>query len=374
MKEFFLVVLPGFEDLAQKELLNHYPQLECQIETGGVSFKAPLKQGLGMNLVLKIPTRILMRIERFRCKDFPKLFQAVANHPWEQKVDLSCQLDVQAASHKSRVKIKSRIEETALKGWKSRQKKMKVEKPSESKLKMLVRFLDDECTISLDTSGERLHKRGERKLIGEAPLRETIAASLIQWTLNSYKAEDQNSLSLQIVDPMMGAGTFLIEALGQSLPLDQREFAFKHFKQTEVELPKERPAPYMISELLGFESDTKSFKTAEKNLGEAKAKIIHEDFFKTTYKKKPNSETLTWVFCNPPYGERLKVKEDLKDYYTRLLQTTEEKLQPDRACFLFPNKSLKGLLDLPKTWKVLEKRKFSNGGIGVTAFLFGRKL
>ena len=86
----------------------------------------------------------------------------------------------------------------------------------------------------------------------------------------------------------------------------------------------------------------------------------------------PAGSKQRWVIANPPYNERIKVKEPLNELYARLFKKAEEVAKPDLACFLLPSKAVKGKFDLPRGWKVLEKRPFLNGGIPVVAFVFGR--
>src|SRR5262249_48995124 len=124
-----------------------------------------------------------------------------------------------------------------------------------------------------------------------------------------------------------------------------------------------------------FESDAKTLAAAEGNLRAAgqleHARIIQSDFFQAD--PLPACATHRWVFANPPYGERLKIEQPLKQYYEYLFETCERVARPDRACFLLPAKAVKGKFILPWGWKVLEKRPFINGGIPVVAFLFGRE-
>lgn len=370
-KEFYLVALPGLEDLVLQELRDWHPELEANAQHGGVLLRAPLEVGLALNLCLKTPTRILLRVDSFVCKDFPKLFKKMAELPWNEWVKPNCKLTVRAATARSRLKIKKRIEETCLEGWKASQKGIKGSKMPEGQLDLYVRIVDNVCTLSLDTSGERLHKRGLRTHIGAAPLRETIAAGLLQMLESSTENRDPVTL----VDPMIGSGTFLLEANLRDQLVDQRDFAFDSFKSSEIGSPDLKVARAKFSNFFGFESEKKTLKAARENLKSINANLnlIETDFFKVTKPITKAANHQTWVINNPPYGERLKIEKPLGEYYAELFRQTEHIIRPDRACFLLPAKALKGRLQLPLQWKVLEKRKFLNGGIPVTAFVFGRK-
>lgn len=372
LREFFLVTLPGLEDLALAEVREWFPQWEAQLEHGGVVVRAPLGDGLAMNQALKIPTRILVRISSFIARDFPKLFNRVSSVNWREWVDPSCDLKAHASTSRSRLKIKKRIEETAEKAWRAYQKEQKITSRTSPQADLFLRLQDNTCVLSLDTSGERLHKRGVRTHVGEAPLRETIAAALLQ--LMRRHAPDGGEVEL--VDPMMGSGVFLLEALTIDSPLDRRHFAFENFAEHPSLVPRKSAAlqAARFARLIGFERDSKALEAARHNLNAIQTAVSFELHHRDVLEAEPlaDSSRSRWVINNPPYGERLKIAEPLNDYYARLFQAAEKLARPTLACFLLPARA-SGRLDLPATWKVLEKRRFSNGGIPVVAFVFGRQ-
>ena len=171
----------------------------------------------------------------------------------------NCDIEVHRGDQAlARLKIKSRIEETCLEAWRAQQKK-----PNRKKIGLYIRLIDNTCTLSLDTSGERLHKRGARTHLGEAPLRETIAASLILSTGRTYENGD---FSVELVDPMMGSGTFLLEAATRDKLVDAREFAFEvfaaHYADRSGRQSCTRRRPRFV-QLTGFESDAKTMAAAK---------------------------------------------------------------------------------------------------------------
>lgn len=369
MVEFFLVTLPGLEDLVERELRQRFPKFEYKVEYGGITVFAPLADGLAMNLILKTPTRILVRVVSFMCRDFPKLFQKFSSLKWNQWVNPACEIEVHASTKQSRLKIKKRIEETCVEGWRAYQKTVKTRGKVKDVLRVYVRMNDNQCTLSLDTSGERLHKRGARQHIGEAPLRETIAAALLQMV-----AVHSDLRPVELVDPMMGSGTFLLEAATRDVAVDQRDFAFEAFACKPSPLPQFEGGQVSFEHLLGYEQDEKTVRAAQSNLQRAgvRVDVEREDFFAAKPLAAVREGHQRWLICNPPYGERLQVQEDLGKYYARLFDAAERVARPDRACFLLPAKAVKGKFLLPAAWKVVEKRRFLNGGIPVVAFLFAR--
>lgn len=366
--EFFVVALPGLEDLVAAEIGEWFPKFECKIEHGGVTVVAPMAEGLAMNLVLKTATRVLIRIAKFRCRDFPKLYNKIARFKWDKWIDPTCELKVHPSTRLSRLKIKNRISEAVLDGWMEYQKVNNLKVSYGKVANLYVRFQDDDCTLSLDTSGERLHKRGQREFIGEAPLRETIAAALIQLVGRKFADPGER---VEVIDPMMGSGTFLLEAAVRDRVIEKREFAFDTFQATGVKAPTLKTERPLIAGLHGFEIDKKTLAAAKKNLRDIEFRSHEQDFMKA--EPMPEKASVKrWLFANPPYGERLKVKEPLADLYAKLFAAAEKNVKPDRACFILPSKAVKGKFLLPPNWKVLEKRPFLNGGIPVVAFVFGR--
>lgn len=364
---FFAVSLPGLEDLVLAEVAEWFPDLEGKAEHGGVNITAPLDRGLSMNQVLKTPTRILVRIKEWRCRDFPDLYKTIKKINWKEFLDPSCELDVQVSTRLSRLKIKSRIVETCQEAWVDYRNDLGVVAVRGKKAGLYVRFVDDVCTLSLDTSGERLHKRGSRKFIGEAPLRETIAAALIQMVERRHAVDDDRPV--EIIDPMAGSGTFLLEAAYRDEVIDKRDFAFQHFAVEKISAPAIPDRKHKFVSLVGYEADKKTWNASKQNLSDIKsANLRNEDFFKA--EPLPPAKGQRWVFCNPPYGERIKVKEPLAELYAKLFAAVEKNSKPDLACFLLPSKAVKGKFVLPIGWKVVEKRPFLNGGIPVTAFVF----
>ncbi len=372
--EFFLVSLPGLEDLLAHEVQEWFPNLQPELGYGGVTVRTDLGQGLALNLCLKIPTRILMRVTKFRARDFPKLYRKTSEFEWDKWLDLDCELEVFAATKRSRLKIKKRIEEACLDGWIAVQSTMGHRPDPKKPAKLYVRIVEDEVTLSLDTSGERLHKRGNRQMIGEAPLRETIAAALIHLVTQTAKDETR---PVEIIDPMMGSGTFLLEATTHDRLIDARDFGFESFATHTKIVPKLESQRFRVASLVGYEVDSKSLKAAKANLKTvavpAPIQLIGEDLFSA----KPLAAATgrcRWVFANPPYGERIKVMGSLREFYEKTFAAVETLAKPDRACFLLPAKAVQGKLRIPLGWKVLEKRRFLNGGIPVVAFVFGRTL
>ncbi len=380
--EFFLICQPGFEDLLLAELgaWNLGPQLNPQIERGGVTVTATLSYGFALNQILRIPNRILLRLADFGCRDFPKLYKKMAAFPWENWLPANQKLMFSASSSNSWLKIKKRIEETCSEGLKARLKSIGSKPLAQSlsqsptdqvPIEVQIRFVDDVCTVSLDTSGEILHKRGSRPLSSLAPLRESTAAALLRLMIRHSRHNPPHEL----VDPMTGSGTFLIEAALLNRQLTDREFAFTRL--TKVIAPHQFPdrPQDLFAKFVGFDSNSRILEAARENLAKIKTQVKGspqvelraEDFLK--------AEPLLagcdrWLIANPPYGERIAVDRPLKQFYESLMAASEKVARPSVSCFIFPESIGPSSLRHPENWLLCEQLKFSNGGIPVVAHCY----
>ena len=379
--EFYLIITPGFEKFAELELRTWWPECEAHVDRGGITVLTDsLADGLALNRKLKIPNRILLRVMDFGCRDFPKLFKKLSNFNWGEWIPDAAEVEFHVSSHASRLFVKRRIEETCLDARKKYLKTAAVGKEAsqqsaseKQKFGVWVRISEDVCFVSLDTSGEILHKRGERELSSDAPLRESTAAGML-WALIAEAKQD--SSAVELADPMMGAGTLLLEGHSLHRTLErgnERVFAYESFTH-----PLKSDAPKYVRESLqaaftkfsGLEIDTKTIAAAKENLSNVQGLEIHQgDIFADV---KPLDDERRWLACNPPYGERIKIKEPFSSFYPKLFDACEKWARPERALFLIPEKAKPSTLKHPREWKKTEEIKFSNGGIPVRALVFER--
>ncbi len=461
--EFFLIVAPGLEVIAQRELAFWVPNAQPVVERGGITVHLPLAEGLQLNRCLKTVTRILLRMTSFGCRDFPKLFKKLSAFAWRDWLEDEVEVEFHASAHRSRLFVKKRIESTCIDArraylgqgktgqgktgqGKTGQGKTGQGKTGEgktaakknqtaplAKVDVFVRIIDDVCTLSLDTSGELLHKRGHRELSSEAPLRETIAAALLL-LLEGHNASDKDIVGnrIELVDPMTGGGTFLIEAAMLRKPIYGRSFAFeacapllaraqsqqkqyisdqppqRQSDQLRPEVSRKNINSFEYSSFVGLDLDSHALESARGNLlsldpilsQEKQIKLICGDIFQASDlsknligshlsdrdqpdRKLPEENVSDgkvskmglkrWLIANPPYGERIRVKGKLSDYYESLFAACETFAQPERACFLLPEKVSPMKLRAPSAWQRVEALRFSNGGLPVVALIFKRR-
>jgi putative N6-adenine-specific DNA methylase len=378
---FFLVIPPGLEAAAQDELRVFFPDLQAQGEIrGGLELTLPLAQGFLLNRILKVPSRVLLRLADFGCRDFPKLFRKISRIDWSPYAGPQTLVEWEASSHSSRLAIKKRIASTCADGFKTWAKEQEAAKLSSSpkKLSVYVRFDQDICWLSIDTSGEHLHKRGYRALTSEAPLRENLAAGLLWSLLNSDLQRGKTDVC--ICDPMAGSGTFLFEALRLNQENYLRPYAFEDLPIYQ-NLPKVTQVAALPQAIFtrgfGFEMDAPTLQLSEKNRADSnlsgQIEIRAQDFFLSHPIISEIGNTERWVVCNPPYGERIKVEGRLTDFYNRLLQKAEDVFQPERAGFLLSAKVSGAKLQVPRAWLLEKSLSLSNGGLPVTFWIFARR-
>ena len=211
----FAITAPGLEALCAGELTAL--GLANRPVPGGVEFHGGLREIYLANLWLRTATRVVVRLDSFRCRSFPDLFQRTRRLPWGQFLRTQTRVEVSASSRGSRLFHTDRIADTVREA---------IGHDSAVSLapctqRLLVRFEDDICQLSVDSSGELLHRRGYRQDAAPAPLRETLAAAML--LLAGWDGRER------LLDPLCGSGTLPIEAAllaGRRPPGAQRTFAF----------------------------------------------------------------------------------------------------------------------------------------------------
>ncbi len=361
-EKFFLVVTPGFERLALYELHRHLVrqlpewQGEPVLFAGGVEVLLPLSLGLNLNRHLRIPTRVLLRIASQ--KDI-LLYQDMQK--WLRTLDIKKYFpygEIYVSTRSSKLKMKDKIKNVFANSF---QFQTKPKGPD-----VYIRFFRDECTVSLDTTGDELFRRGQDKWIGEAPIRETMAAALLQ--LTSQGIEDFSQWAF--LDPMMGSGTLLLEAAQMHQPL-QREFSFENWIHSigtrpgtsAVAVPPNIEAPIeqkSFAKIYGRDIEKQNLEIAKNNTsGFAKSlfELRCEDLFRGQVEvlHKP-----LMVLINPPYGKRLKIKNE--NFFDDLLETIIQRFSPQRIGVIVPRgKQIKK----PARYEQVRYLEFSNNGIDV---------
>ncbi|MEZ4428381.1 MAG: hypothetical protein R3A51_11910 [Nannocystaceae bacterium] len=216
-----VITQPGLEEVTARELvaLGLCPQAQA----GAVVVTGGLRAVYAANLRLRTATRVLVQLARFEAPSFHALTRRLGDldlDPWLPPAGV---VHARATSHKSRLHHTGAIEARVIEALQARGREAAPGRaPGERPVAQLfVRLVRDRCTVSVDTSGAPLHRRGYRLAVAKAPLRETLAAAVV--------LESGYRPPAPLVDPLCGAGTLAIEAalLGRSLaPGRRRRFAF----------------------------------------------------------------------------------------------------------------------------------------------------
>ncbi len=367
MNTFYLIVPPHFEELALAELEEkwaiHFPEKTYQVlekVLGGILIQTELALGCYLNKILKIPTRILLRWQEIKCRDFPTIYQKVLKLNWYE-ITGHPEIDFKITVHECRLMHTGRIEETFVKAYKDYQKKFPLKKTWEkegwSTPTVFIRGQQDIFTISLDLSGEALYKR-ERPLVKhQATLRENFAAGLFYFALKHLDKKD----NLFVADPMCGSGTFLWES-SNFYRFSKRTYAYEHSPLYKIvqQSAKPRIESTLTSKIVGRDQNS----TLIENLKTEWVDLDIPQLWETEDASSPESHPdIDLVLCNPPYDERIK----LSMTYSELVVHLKRK---------YPNALIGVLMSVMK--KNHEKAKlnpktklsFSNSGIDVEFYLF----
>ncbi|WP_085875266.1 THUMP domain-containing class I SAM-dependent RNA methyltransferase [Peptoniphilus vaginalis] len=305
----------GLEAVTKRELLDlGYEDLE--VSDGKIKISCQLKDIAILNLRLRTAERVLLLIDSFRAETFEELFDKVFEISWWDYIAEDDQFIIQGRSRKSKLFSISdcqRITEKAIIEKLKMKYKVSWFEKSGSRVKIEVSLLNDIAEITIDTSGDGLHKRGYREVNYKAPLSETIAASLVKL---SFWNKDRI-----LADPFCGSGTIPIEAAmieKNIAPGLMRDFDFVKFKFFDEELFKEEKKKCYSEikydeklEILASDVSHKAIQIARAN---AEILGLEEDisFFQKDIRDLDLPDDYGVIITNPPYGERIG-KEDVDE-------------------------------------------------------------
>jgi putative N6-adenine-specific DNA methylase len=365
---FLSIVQPGFEKRAGDELSDIGLNNRNNFIEGGVEFSGKLDSCFMASFLSRTVNRIIMRIGEFRTVNYYELERKIRSFPWELYISQECKILFRSSSSKSKIYHTGKLEEIFINGINERLIKYNVISNSEDHKYSQTIFLrnnKDICTVSLDASGEFLYKRGIRKNINKAPIRETTASLiLLESNIENYDL---------IIDPMCGSGTFSIEAASiftKTPPGLKKEFTFMHwpsfknksFNNIKKNLIKDIiPQEKIKQEIITSDIDSKEVETAKLNIPEELNKIITPkiaDFFSLPNDIAKNKKTL--IVLNPPYGKRIN-SQNIKSIYTEIGKKIRNDFKNCGYAIILPDYEKENSLNL----KYDKKIAFMNGGIKV---------
>ncbi|XVG95541.1 class I SAM-dependent RNA methyltransferase [Eubacteriales bacterium KG127] len=313
----------GLEAVVRREV-ESLGYTVIKTEDGKVTYEGDIQSIVKSNLWLRTADRVLLKMSELETKTFQEVFQGIKNIPWEEVIPVDGCFVVSGTSVKSRLTSLPALQRTIKKAIVERLS-CKYDQPlNETGAAYPVKFtlLKDVLTISIDTSGAGLHKRGYRQENVAAPIKETLAAALVQLSL-----WNQNRL---LIDPCCGSGTLLIEAamIGRNIaPGLTRTFAASEWELIPKDIWKEeKKLAYEAVDyssklkLVGFDIDAKAVKSAQFN---AEAAGVEEDIlFRRASIKNLKTEDIevlveqkiggAIIITNPPYGVRIGEEDEIK--------------------------------------------------------------
>lgn len=317
----------GIESITAKEL-RALGYEELKIENGKVTFKGDEMDIAIANIHLRTADRVLIKMAEFEAKSFEDLFQGTKNIEWSKIIPIDGVMHVVGKSVKSTLHSVPDCQSIVKKAIiKSMSESYGIEQFSESGpvYKIEVAILKDVVTLTIDTTGPGLHKRGYRELAGIAPLKETLAASMLlvsRWT-------DE----FELVDPFCGSGTILIEAamIAQNMaPGVNREFVCETWPSMSgnifsiVRDGARKSEKHNEIKLIGYDIDYRTLKVAMDNAKKAGVDKYIE-FQKRDFMEFSTSRKYGFIVSNPPYGERIGEKDILDKLY-QYMGTVKKKL------------------------------------------------
>ncbi|MDD3712202.1 MAG: class I SAM-dependent RNA methyltransferase [Candidatus Izemoplasmatales bacterium] len=308
----------GLEAIVKRELMDLGFEI-TETENGKVTFKSDVRGIAKANLWLRCADRVLLKVAQFKAITFDELFEKTKKIDWSEFIPKNGRFPVDGQSVKSTLFSISDSQAIVKKAIVENLKtKYKIEWfPEDGPVfNVKVSLLKDIATLTIDTSGNALHKRGYRQNAVIAPLKETLAAALVKL---SFWNKDR-----VLIDPFCGSGTIAIEAalIGKNIaPGLYREFASMQWPLIESEIwnAAKREALTMIDntsniEIYGYDNVQENIDASIANADEAGVldciKFELQDFYDLNLK-----DDYSVIITNPPYGERLSELEEVKNLY-----------------------------------------------------------
>lgn len=313
----------GLEAVLKREIIELGYEI-TSVEDGRVTFIGDAEAVCRANVFLRTAERILIKVGQFHAETFDELFEGTKALPWEEYLPQNAKFWVaKAASVKSKLFSPSDIQSIMKKAMVERLRKVYRVNwfPEDGDAFPIRVFLHkDEVTVSLDTTGESLHKRGYRKLTAKAPIAENLAAALIMLT-------PWNKTRI-LVDPFCGSGTIPIEAAmmaANMAPGMNRSFLAESW--THI-IPKKEWYACMdeaaelvdfsqMPDIQGYDIDDEMVRIARENAKLAGVEqYIH--FQRRGIEALSHPKKYGFIITNPPYGERLEDKNTIASIYRTL--------------------------------------------------------
>lgn len=346
----------GLEEVLAQELIELGAN-DVQLERRAVSFRGDKTLLYRANFCLRTAIRILVPIASFKAKDTDELYQQLRRLDWSQymKVDSTFAIDATVYSDAFRNSrfVTYRAKDAIADYWVENAHKRPNVSTQTPDLLFNIHIAKEQVTLSLDSSGESLHKRGYRVATTEAPINEVLAAGML--LLAGWKGQSD------FYDPMCGSGTLLIEAalIARNIApgVFRQSFAFEQWPDFDSDLwsdiynddSQERKFEHTI---YGSDASFYAIQQAAKNIKSAGVQKDIELKQIRIEELKPIADTNALVMLNPPYGERLKSNKEMEDLYSSIGTTLKHQFAGATAWIISSNEAAMKCIGLKPTAKL----------------------
>ncbi len=345
MNQYYAQVARGLEAIAAQEL-ESLGATNISPEFTGVSFTGDRTLLYRVNLWARTIFRVLVPIAEVRCVNREILYKEVKKIPWQQYISPKNTLAVHCTgrnerlnhTHYTALQIKDAITEQQIQKFRYRSN-IDIKNPD---ILINAHIQNNNCILSLDSSGSSLHQRGYRLAMGFAPLKETLAAALLEMA--------EYSPDLPFLDPLCGSGTLALEASLKALNIApgifRNEFSFMKWRDFDESIwqdllteAKNSQLTELKSIIVGNDRNPEVLSQARSNAKRCgvadKIKFIQTDLSEL---EAPAEKGI--IICNPPYGERLGEVEELGKFYKMLGDIFKQRFTGWTAFILTGNKQL----------------------------------
>jgi len=309
--EYIAKTFKGLEEILAQELIQLGAN-NVQIQRRAVSFEGDKMLLYKANLHLRTASRILMPIARFKAANPDEVYEHIKKINWDNYLDISSSFAVDSVVFSDKFThskfVSYRVKDAIVDKFKEKYDKRPSVSVSNPDVMFNIHIAQNDCTLSLDSSGESLHKRGYLTAQTQAPINEALAAGML--LLAAWNGQSN------FIDPMCGSGTFLIEAalIALNIPpgIFRKSFGFEKWKDFDKDLfddiynndENERPFDFKI---YGFDISAKAVSIAQENIKNAGLqKYIEIRPVNIKHIEIPEGKYL--MVTNPPYGERLDMQ------------------------------------------------------------------
>ncbi len=345
MNYYFATVARGLEEVAAEEL-TELGAKKVTPKFTGVEFQGDQKVLYQVNLWSRTIFRVLVPILKFPCKNAKQLHQGVQQINWENYLTPQETLAVHCTgkneqlnhTHFSALQVKNAIADQQMADF-GKRSNVDLESPD---LILNLHIEKTHAILSLDSTGESLHRRGYRPAMGTAPLKETFAAALLAMT--------DWEPNLPLLDPMCGSGTFIIEAglkaLNIAPGLYRKRFALEHWSDFKQELweqlkteARQQQRSQLPARIYGRDRAWDMLEQAQVNVENAGLDQHLDLSCRELSELEPPSDQGI-IICNPPYGKRLGEVKALGSLYQELGDIFKQRFKGWIAYVLSGNKEL----------------------------------